>query len=97
MSRFLLVVCLAAVASGAWSCAKTYSYQSYEVIRAFDQVKPGEDIKVVLKDGELVQGTIVQVVGDVLTVATFDKGRKKVRWADVRVAETVKKTVVTVP
>ena len=79
------------------SCAKTYTYQSYEVIRSFADVQPGEDLKVVRKDGELVQGTVVQVVDGVVTVATYDKGRKKVRWEDVRLVERVKKAVVVVP
>ena len=38
------------------SCSKTYTYQSHEVIRSFDQVVSGEDIKVVKRDGELLQG-----------------------------------------
>lgn len=79
------------------ACAKTYTYQSYEVIRSFADVKPGEDLKLVKKDGELVQGTVVQVVDGVVTVATYDKGRKKVRWEDARIVERVKKAVVVVP
>jgi len=78
-------------------CAKTYTYQSYEVVRSASQVTPGEDIKLTKKDGELLQGTVVQVEGEVLTIATFDRGRKKVRWGEVRVAERVSKAVVTVP
>ena len=78
-------------------CTKTYTYKSYEVLRSASQVVPGEDIKLTKKDGELLQGTVVQVDGEVLTIATFDRGRKKVRWADVRVAERVSKAVVKVP
>lgn len=93
MSRRLLTLLVLPV---LLSCAKTYTYQSYEVIRSFDSLVAGEDVKVVKKDGELLQGTVVQIVGDVMTVATFDRGRKKVRWSEVRVAERVKKAVVVV-
>ena len=79
------------------SCSKTYTYQSYEVIRSFNAVNPGEDVKLLKKDGELIQGTVVQVEKNVLTVATFDRGRKKVTWEEVRVAERVRKAVVIVP
>mgnify|MGYP001310395532 CR=1 FL=1 len=96
MNRTLMIVLLL-VAPSLWSCAKTYTYQSYEVVRRLDQVSPGEDIKLVRTDGELIQGTVVQVDGDVLTVATFDKGRKKIAWADVRILERVRKVVVVVP
>ncbi len=93
--KLLFLVLLALPVLGA--CAKTYTYQSYEVIRSFDQVNPGEDIKLLRKDGELIQGTVVQIDGGVLIVATFDKGRKKVKWEEVKVMERVKKAVVVVP
>jgi len=93
MNRKLLLVLLLAVPVFG-SCSKTYTYQSYEVIRSFDKINPGEDIKLLKKDGELIQGTVVQIDGTVLTVATFDKGRKKVKWDEVRVLERVKKAVV---
>ena len=95
--RRLSILCLLALAPMLASCAKTYTYQSYEVIRSFADVQPGEDLKLVRKDGELVQGTVVQVAGEVVTVATYDKGRKKVRWEDVKIVERVKKAVVVVP
>jgi hypothetical protein len=95
--RRLSILCLLAIAPLLSSCAKTYTYQSYEVIWSFTDVQQGEDLKLVRKDGELVQGTVVQVVGDVVTVATYDKGRKKVRWEDVKIVERVKKAVVVVP
>ena len=96
MNRKLILILLL-TAPLVWSCSKTYTYQSYEVIRTFDEINPGEDIKLVKKSGELLHGTVVQVEGDLVTLATFDKGRKKVRWSDVRVAERVRKAVVTVP
>ena len=95
MRRWMFLILL--VAPALWSCSRTYTYQSFEVIRAFDEVAPGEDFKLMKNDGELLQGTIVHVDGDVLTIATFDRGRRKVRWGEVRVAERVKKAVVTVP
>jgi hypothetical protein len=95
MNRMLLLLLLAV--SSQWSCTKTYTYQSYEVIRTFEKVAPGEDVKLTKKDGELLHGTVVQVDGDVLTVATFDRGRRKVKWSEVHVAERVKKAVVVVP
>ena len=95
MNRKLLLVLLLAVPV-LGSCSKTYTYQSYEVIRSFDEINPGEDIKLLRKDGELIQGTVVQVDGTVLTVATFDKGRKKVKWDEVKVLERVKKASVVV-
>ena len=96
MSRKLILLLLLVVPM-LWSCAKTYTYQSYEVVRNLDRVNPGEDIKLVQMGGELIHGTVVQVEGDVLTVATFDKGRKKIAWSDVLLLERVKKVVVVVP
>lgn len=92
-----LILLLLLVLSTLSSCAKTYTYQSYEVVRNLDRVNPGEDIKLVQMDGELIRGTVVQVEGDILTVVTFDKGRKKVAWSDVLVLERVKEAVVIVP
>ncbi len=96
MRRFAILMVLLVVPT-LWSCTKTYTYQSYEVVRTFDDVNPGEDVKLVKRDGELIHGTVVQVDGEVLTVATFDKGRKRVAWGEVRVAERVRTAVVVVP
>ena len=96
MNRKLILLLLLVVPT-LWSCAKTYTYQSYEVVRNLDRVNPGEDIKLVQMDGELIRGTVVQVEGNILTVATFDKGRKKVAWSDVLLLERVKMAVVIVP
>ena len=95
MNRRLLIVFTRCVPI-LWSCAKTYTYQSYEVVRSLDKVSPGEDVKLVKTDGELIQGTVVQVDGKVLTVATFDKGRKKIVWDEVKILERVKKAFVVV-
>ena len=92
-----LILLLLLVVPMLWSCAKTYTYQSYEVVRNLDRVNPGEDVKLVQMDGELIHGTVVQVEGGILTVATFDKGRKKIAWSDVLLLERVKKAVVIVP
>ncbi|MEE2754586.1 MAG: hypothetical protein VX910_11435 [Candidatus Latescibacterota bacterium] len=96
MNRKLILLLLLVVPT-LWSCAKTYTYQSYEVVRNLDRVNPGEDIKLVQMDGELIRGTVVHVEGNILTVATFDKGRKKVAWSDVLLLERVKMAVVIVP
>ena len=75
-------------------CVTTHTYLSYEVVRELDRIKVGDEVRIVLKTGDTVQGTVLRVRASALMIASRERGERRVPWEDIQVAERVSKAKV---
>jgi len=94
MRALLVILCL--VAPILTGCTAPYTYMSYEIVRQIAQLKAGDEVKIVLKEGETIRGTVVQVDEPFVNVATYDTGKRRLEWDSIRVLERIRRTQVTV-
>ncbi len=78
-------------------CASTHTYQSYQVVHDLESLKPGDEVRVVMKSGETMRGTIVAVNLPYLELSTFDRGDRRINQASIHVAERIKKVRFSEP
>ncbi len=95
MLRFTLT--LLAVLVAVTGCASTHSYQSYQVVHDLQTLQPGDEVRIVLKTGETMRGTITAVDLPFLDISTFDRGDRRINRASIHVAERVDKVRFSEP
>lgn len=78
-------------------CATTHTYQSYQVIHDLELLQSGDEVRIILKNGETMRGTITAVEPPYLDVATFDRGDRRINQASIHVAERIEKVRITEP
>lgn len=88
MKRLFISVLLL-IGIGLTGCGKPYSYVSYEVVRRLDRLQPGDDVRVVPREGEAYKGVLVRVDGQRLTVSTTENRERTIPWDQVRVIERI--------
>ena len=89
MIRWILIAVLALTCCSLSGCAKTYMYNYYEVIRAADELRVGDDLRVALKNDERVRGTLIRVNETEVVVATEGRGKKRIAWEDIHLLERI--------
>lgn len=92
MNRWISILTVALVC--LCGCVTTHTYLSYEIVRELDQVKVGDEVRVVLKTGDTVQGTVLRVRESALMIASREQGERSISWEDIQVAERVSKAKV---
>lgn len=88
---------LLALLLAATGCATTHSYQSYKVIHDLDLLQSGDEVRIVLKNGETMRGTITAVNPPYFDVSTFDRGDRQINRASIHVAERIEKVRFSEP
>ena len=64
-------------------------YTFYEVIHRPDQLQLGDRVQVVLKEGDRIQGAVVRVGDEGITIETEGKGNRRLDWMDIRVVNRI--------
>ena len=77
-------------------CARHYTYLSYKVIRVPEELRVGDEIRIVPKAGDRIQGTLVRIEASRLTIAADGSEERTVAWEEIRVLERVRDTRITV-
>lgn len=73
-------------------CGGSYTYIYYEVVHSPAQVKPGDQVRVLLRNASSVQGTLVRAERGRVTVAVEGRGEQTFAWEEIRVLERVQRT-----
>ncbi|MBK36426.1 MAG: hypothetical protein CME26_12985 [Gemmatimonadetes bacterium] len=78
-------------------CASTHSYQTYLVVHDLSTLQTGEEVRIVLKGGETMRGTVKAVALPDIEISTFDRGDRKINRASIHVAERIVRTRFSEP
>ena len=89
MKRLVVMILLAATLPAA--CGSPYSYVSYEVVRSQDRLAPGDDVRVVPREGEAYRGRLVSIESGLLTVSVSESRERTIAWQDIRVIERIQR------
>ncbi len=87
MKRLALLLLLATTLPTA--CGSPYSYVSYEVIRLQDRLQPGDDVRVVPREGDAYRGRLVRIEDGRLTISVSGSRERTIAWSEIRVVERI--------